>query len=215
MLPNYDVDDFVQMFQGLKPYGAVWPRDLDIVNYQVDAALMPTYVRSWQSITGLIVDAFPKTTLHLLPEWEASLGLPDPCLGPTASIAQRQQRVVVALTMLGGQSAAYMIAVAAALGYSITITTFKPAVYGDSYGRDYAGTPWAYTWRVTVAALVRAYATYGSSYYGDYYSSWGSYVLECVLNNIKPAHTILQFAYTGSSSAAPLGAFLLSKNTLA
>ncbi len=196
------------------PRGLAWPRDQDALQVQVANALALTASRVQSRANALLVDAFPATSIELLPTWEQSLGLPDPCMAPNPSIAQRQQRVVAALTLLGGQSAAYMRSVAAALGYTVTITTFKPAVYGDYYGRDYAGTAWAYTWRVTVPALVRVNATYGA-YYGDYYSSWGSSVLECVLNKIKPAHTVLQFAYTGSGSAAPLGIFMLSKNTLA
>jgi uncharacterized protein YmfQ (DUF2313 family) len=197
--------DYGDEFVALMPRGLAWPRDPDALQVQVADALALTAARVQARANALLVDAFPASSVELLPQWEATLGLPDPCLGPAPTIAQRQQSVVAALTNLGGQSAAYMISVAASLGYSITIETFAPAVYGDSYGRDYAGDAWADTWRVTAPSLVQTFATYGQSYYGEYYSSWGSAVLQCVLNRIKPAQTVLQIVYVGQPATAVLG----------
>jgi uncharacterized protein YmfQ (DUF2313 family) len=41
----------------------------------------PAFERLTARANNLLIDAFPGSTYELLPEWEATLGLPDPCAG--------------------------------------------------------------------------------------------------------------------------------------
>jgi uncharacterized protein YmfQ (DUF2313 family) len=194
--PDYTVDDFTVAFQGAKPTGAVWPRDLDTDNTSTDAALMPTYVRSWQSVTNLVVDAFPSTTIDLLPEWEGALGLPDPCAGPDPTIALRQMHVVARLTQSLGPSIGDLIAFALALGFPVTIQEFAPARAGSLVaGGALNGTDWAFTWRVHAPATEIFYFLAGSGAAGEPLETFGNAVLACEFARIAPAHTILQVAF--------------------
>jgi uncharacterized protein YmfQ (DUF2313 family) len=195
-LPNYTVADFTAAFQGLKPTGAVWPRDPDTDNTRSDEALMPTYVRSWQSATNLVVDAFPSTAVDLLPEWEGTLGLPDPCAGPDPTIALRQAHVVARLTQSIGPSIAELVAFAGALGYPVTIQEFIPARAGSLVaGGPLNGVDWAFTWRVHEPATEVFFFLAGAGNAGDPLATWGSTIVQCEMTRIAPAHTIPQFAF--------------------
>ena len=157
---------------------------------------MPTYVRNTEAASALIADAFPSTAIDMLSDWESVLGLPDPCAGPDPTVELRQLHVVARLTQQNGPSIPSLIAYAAALGFTITITEFNPARYGWArYGDPLNGSHWAHAWRITQTNGEVRFAEYDSAHEGDPYQSWGNQVLECEMRRIAPAHTILQFAY--------------------
>lgn len=195
--PNYQASDFQSALQGLMPRGLAWPRDASAVMTQVMSGLAPTWARHTARDNNLLIDAFPATAVELLPEWEAALGLPDPCAGPAPTIAARQAQVVARFAGSGGQSAAYFIAYAAILGYTITITQFAPARVGQlRAGQPLNGPSWAFAWRINAPlnTVVRAQA--GVVRAGEPLASWGNAVLQCELTEIVPAHTIPIFAYS-------------------
>lgn len=194
--PDFTDADFTDQLMALLPTGKVWPRDLDAVIRATMAGLAPTYRRNLDRGNNLLVDAFPRTTVELLPEWEKSLGLPDPCQGPAPTIAQRQQQVLTRFISTGGQTVDYFIAVAAALGYPITITEYAATRFGSRFGRRFGGIGWNYIWQVNAALYGRAPFRFGQNRFGDRFSTFGNAVLECVLNELKPAHTELIFSYT-------------------
>jgi uncharacterized protein YmfQ (DUF2313 family) len=135
-----------------------------------------------------------------LSDWERLLKLPDPCLiGESLTLRQRVQAVVSKLQARGGQSRPFFIALAKALGYDITITTFRPARVGQSKINDplYGGA-WAFTWRVNAPAVTINHAAVGISGAGDPIASWGNKVLECRLSQLQPAEGILLFGYGGN-----------------
>lgn len=208
--------DLLAGLQRLMPMGRIWPREPDAVQTQVLATWVPAYARLYARDNHLLVDSFPATAVELLPEWEATLGLPDPCAGPAPTIVQRQAQVVARLTARGGQSVPYFTAYAAQLGFPVTITEFVPARYGrPNYGKPRYGRDWAHVWRVTAPAVAVTPARYGAHRAGEPYASWGSKVLECELGEIKPAHTILQFAYVGAGQQAAYGTGRFGVDTFA
>lgn len=182
MIPNWATVDFYAAFQRMMPRGRAWRKDEGAVVSQVSLALMSSFWRLVQSATYFLVDAFPSTTIDLIPDWNLSLGLPDACTPAALTIQQQQQAIVEKLTRGGGQSKAYYIAVAASLGYTITIVE---------------GAPETRLWTVHAApsgdgSLFRA----GQSRAGDLLQTSGSNTqLECVLNLIKPADTVLDFSF--------------------
>lgn len=193
---NLSAADFLAAFQRLLPRGRIWPRAPDAVQTQALAALMPTYVRSTQSANGLLVDAFPATADNLLPEWEATLGLPDPCAGVSPTLALRRAQVVARLTATGGQSIGYFTAFAAALGYPITITQFAPARFGRPFGQPLCGPAWAFAWQVNAPTFTVQRFRFGQDAFGEPFAAWGNRVLQCELQRLKPAHTTLLFSYS-------------------
>lgn len=178
------------------PRGRIWPRDMAASLAVTAKGLAPTAQRLDARAVALLADAFPPQAYELLPEWERTLGLPDPCSGLAATLQQRQAQVKARLTATGGQSAAYFIAVAASLGFTITIENFAPARAGLMRAGDPVyGDDWAHAWRVHAPEATVTYFAAGASTAGEPLAAWGNAVLECALARIRPAHTTLTFAY--------------------
>lgn len=177
--PVFLASDFVTALQGLLPRGRVWPRESTSLMATVIEGLAPTYARLAARDNQLILEALPSTTTELLPEWEQTLGLPDPCAGAAPTIEARRAQVVARFANDGGQSIPFFIAYAATLGYAITITLYEPYGFGMGFGLPFGGEDWAFAW--TVNAPLAA---------GD------NDVLACEFQRLKPAHTIVNFVYS-------------------
>lgn len=199
-MPVFSADDFARALAGLLPTGRAWPRDQDATLPTVTAALAPSYARNAARAENLLVDAFPGTVGELLPEWEATLGLPDPCAGETPSVERRQAQVAARFAADGGQSAAYYVRLAAALGYDITIGEFAPARFGRTrFGARFQGVGWAHVWAVNAPLESVAQAHFGAARFGDRYAWWGNAVLECEIGKAAPAHSKVLFRYSPQS----------------
>lgn len=178
------------------PTGRVWPRDPDSVQSQILTGLAGIYAQNSDSAQALLVDAFPATTVGLLPEWEETLGLPDPCAGVSPTIQQRRNQVVARFANSGGQSAAYYINFALNLGYTVTVQSYAPFRCGQSRAGDsVGGVEWFYNWAINSPPNTTTYFRAGGSTAGEALGTWGNDVLECELTAIKPAHTYLHFTY--------------------
>ncbi|WP_434715519.1 YmfQ family protein [Paraburkholderia sp. A3RO-2L] len=197
LAPNLKAADFLKALQGLMPRGRVWPRDPDAVQTQVLSGLAPSYERSTARANYLLVDAFPATTYELLPEWELTLGLPDPCAGVAPTIAQRQSQVLARFVGVGGPTIQSLTQFASNLGYTVTITQFVEARAGQMRAGDpCCGTAWSYAWQVNAPLNTITIATAGAMAAGDPLASWGNAVLECEMKAVMPAHTIPIFSYS-------------------
>jgi uncharacterized protein YmfQ (DUF2313 family) len=182
-IPAWTPTDLLAAWQRMLPRGRAWRTDRAAVITQASGALMPSWWRVIQSAVNLLVDAFPATAVRLLPDWQSALGLPDQCTPLGATLAQQQQAVVEKLTRGGGQSVPYYIAVAAQLGYTITIVEGAPA---------------SRIWTVHAASTAPSTVfRAGASRAGDLLQTLGSNTqLECVLEQIAPADTVLHFAFS-------------------
>jgi uncharacterized protein YmfQ (DUF2313 family) len=197
LAPLFKAADFLTAMQALLPRGRVWPRDPETVQTKVLSGLAPCYERQTARANYLLVDGFPKTTVELLPEWEETLGLPDPCAGVAPTVAARQAQVLARFSGIGGQTPAYYIAYAALLGYTITITQYAPARVGQSrVGQPLNGLAWAFAWKINAPLNTIVRSTIGVSRAGDPLASWGNAVLQCEISEIVPAHTVPIFAYS-------------------
>lgn len=199
--PEHRPEDYLSQFQRLLPRGRIWHRGWGWVQDADLLALMPLWARLQIRLNALIAETFPCTTSELLPEWEASLGLPDPCTGPLAMQAQRLAAVCGKFTARGGQSRDYFIRLAASLGFEIRIIEFSP-FYAS---RNRAGDPvydekWAHAWKIVTHPTPIVYFTAGVSTAGDPLAWWGNQLLECVIEALKPAHTEIVFSYTLNNS---------------
>ena len=182
----YTADNFAAEFLALLPSGRVWPRDPDAVIPQVAARLALTCERLAASAAGLLQDSPAGTLDQMLPDWEASLGLPDPCAGVAPTLLQRRLSVAAQLAARGGQSAAYFESLVAALGRPCTVQCYAPARAGLlSVGDPLYGAEWAFAWLVTIGPPA------------DPGNGADNAVVECVLRRFAPAHTVLITQYNG------------------
>lgn len=188
--------DFLAALQALLPRGKAWPRDPDAVQTEVADALSPTYARQSAASNGLLLDSPPFQLDQMLPEWEATLGLPDPCAGEAQSHAQRVSQVLAKLSGPGGQSVAYFIQLAALLGYAnCTITTYAPFRCGRSdCGDPLGGVGWFFVWLLNAPDLPVTYFQCGQSTCGDPLYALGGDELRCTINRYAPAHTVVLYS---------------------
>lgn len=194
--PPRTARDYLGALLALLPSGRVWPKHPGGTLSRALSGLAPVYARNDARARALLVEAFPATSHELLAEWELTLELPDPCLGPAPDEDARRRSVVAKLVARGGQSAAYYTAVAAALGIPVTVQSYAPARFGHArYGDGMRGTRWAHAWSVHAALGPVVTAVFGAARYGDRFRSWGIRVLECVLREFAPAHAELFFVY--------------------
>lgn len=190
--------DYLAQLQGLLPPGPAWPSDPDAILTHLLQALADEAARVDNRAVQLIEEADPRTTSELLADWERVAGLPDPCVvaaGVTQSTAQRRAALLARLTTLGGQSAAYFIALAAALGYAVTITEFHLHDVLDDIDYPLYAAPWQFAWQVN-AALNSVFELTVIDTVDDALAAWSNVALECVINRFKPAQTLALFSYT-------------------
>jgi uncharacterized protein YmfQ (DUF2313 family) len=132
-----------------------------------------------------------------LADWERVLGLPDVCAGGYGQTqAERIAAAVSKVRQRGGQSRAYFISVAKALGYDITIEEYAVYTCESACDQPICDEPWRFAWTVRAPeTTIREFTC--SSGCADPLASWGNELLECVINRLKPAHTHALFAYGG------------------
>ena len=184
--PNYSAQDYLGAMQALMPRGRAWPRDLSTVQARVLQGLAPTYAAQTARSNYLLVDAFPTTTNELLPEWEATLGLPSPAAGPNPTIAARQLLVAARFIGVGGLSRAAFIRYSGLLGFTVTITAGAPFRCGQSHCGQTLGTnEQMYAWTVqTSASTATAFGAYGQA------------VLQYELQRVALPYSVVQFKFT-------------------
>ncbi|WP_439372910.1 YmfQ family protein [Bradyrhizobium sp. DASA03120] len=124
--------DYRDAFLELLPQGQAWPKhSIDSVLWQACDGLN----NYWGYVDGraadlLEIESDPRKTVELLPDWERNWGLPDPCYTAPQTIAERQIALVARMTLYGSQSREFYINFAAFLGYTITITEYRPFMVG-------------------------------------------------------------------------------------
>lgn len=177
--PRYHAIDYAAAAQALMPRGRAWPQEPDTVQSRLRSAIGLTFERSDGHAGMLLAGALPGALTPLLPEWEATLGLPDPCAGASPTIAQRLDQVRGRFVGAGGQSRQHFIDFAAALGFVISITNYAPCRAGISTaGCLVSGDEVSFVWGVTIDEVTGNLAT-------D--------VLKCELEAVQPAEGTLIF----------------------
>jgi uncharacterized protein YmfQ (DUF2313 family) len=194
--PEHTAEDYLGQFQRLLPRGRVWHRGWGWMQDADLLALMPTWARLQGRLNDLIAEIFPCSTVELIPEWEATLGLPD-CTGPLPTIQQRTAAICGKFVARGGSTIEYFIHLAASLGYQIEIETYKPFYASQGY----AGYPcyddqWAYAWRVTVlGSTMIVWFRASESTAQEPLATWISGLLQCTIEKYKPANTVIIWAF--------------------
>jgi uncharacterized protein YmfQ (DUF2313 family) len=188
--------DFQQALLRLMPRGRVWRRDASSNLSALALALAPTYTRSTAAAAQVLLDASPATTSNLLVEWESSLGLPDPCTASSPSIAQRQAAVLAKWGARGSLNTAYFITLAAALGFTITITEFLPFTVDMPCDEELLGPEWAFIWQVNAPEIVTLYFTVDESSVDDPLETYDAGELVCRITQDAPAGTLVLFQFS-------------------
>ena len=198
---GFTADDYTQVLADLLPRGWAWTRELSSVQMLVISGLAAEFARIHARDCDLLAESYPGTALETLTDWERICGLPDPCTGVLGTIQQRRMAILAKLAMRGGQSRQYYIDIAAALGFTITITEYQPFRVGKGRASEHlSGLDWIFYWRVTSFEQNQKIYFFrtGQSATREPLRYWNNSLLECVIRAIAPAHTLVQFAYQNS-----------------
>lgn len=189
---------YLSQLQALLPQGPAWPRDPDVVLTRLLGAMAEEFARV-DAVAGQVIDeADPRATQDLLTDWERVAGLSpySPTDGSLLSDEQRRANLQGALVERGGQSPAYFIALAARMGFVITITEFREWSVDDDVEALLNGADWNFAWQVNAPTVTAQEWTVESSV-DEPFSIWFEGLLfEQALAEDKPAHTILLVAYS-------------------
>ncbi|AAW62088.1 Bacteriophage tail protein [Gluconobacter oxydans 621H] len=204
--PVFSADDFRQAVLRLLPKGAIWSRDPSALPSRLAGIWGKTFQRNSQAADNLLTEVFPLTTTELLPEWEETTGLPDPCAGDSPTISQRRGQVVARLTDSGGSSIDYFVAFAETLGFEISIVQHAPARVGMLRAGDpLYSEDWAFAWTVSAPGYTIDYFRADTGAAGEPLAIWGNAVLRCEIESRAPAHTIVLFAQNGQNVIGDFG----------
>lgn len=196
--PRPDHDAMVAAGQALLPRGAAWPRDPgSVLTLSMRGLLRPLSTLHQAAADLLDAEAFPPASYALLPDWEAAFGLPDGCTGPLDGLERRRAALTARITAQGGQSRAYFVALAAAMGFTVTIREFRPSRMGSMrMGERFAGVEWNFVWAIQAPSTTVRPFRMGAGTMGERFRSWGNAELECRITALKPAHTHVLFQYS-------------------
>lgn len=189
------VTDYRDALIALLPQGDAWPREPDSDLGLLMQGIAEEFARIDARAIDLLNESHPSQAYEMFDEWEAMYGLPDSCSSDDQSFPERRAAVVRAYKEFGGQSRAFFIAVAAALGYTITITEYQARSFGSELGTVFGGDDWNFTWQVNAAAVNPQTRSFGEPM-GELFASWGNARLECVFNRLRHAHRHIIFSYT-------------------
>ena len=172
--------DYTAALFDLLPHGAIWPKKPQSTLGKIVAGIGDFFMRFQNRACDLLEqESFPGTAIELLPDWERALGLPDPCVTATLTVAQRQAACVARLAGSFDPTAPNLIAYALSFGFTITITH-----------------PAANTAVIHAQAVTVTYFRAGQDYAGDLLSTFtNNSVLECLMAAVMPAHVAFSFAY--------------------
>ncbi|QTD34611.1 YmfQ family protein [Pseudomonas fluorescens] len=140
----------------------------------------------------------PVTVSELVPDWEAVMNLPDPCLGATPLFDDRRLAVRRRLLAVGSQTASYFVEVARSQGYpQATVSELRVPRMGRSrFGQAHFGTWRAqFMWILNTGGRLSSGRRFGASYWGERFGMNPGSALECLIHRSTPAHTQVYINY--------------------
>lgn len=154
---------FARQLKQLLPRGDLWRLDPDSWISKTLHAVGDELARVVTRGLDLLNEADPRTATETLGDWERVLGLPDTCVVtiPVTDSA-RQAAITGKWVATGGQSRPYFVQVAAALGFTATVTEFWGDVLraGFRAGDRCNSLGWVHTWRLDVTGAAALGVTF-------------------------------------------------------
>ncbi len=189
--------DYLEHLKALLPPGPAWRIEPGDTRESLLAGLAEELARVEARALDLLEEADPRSTVEMLEEWEAALGLPDDCTPSNPGFQERREAVTQRATEDGDVSLAGWIARAATLGHTVTLTEFRPSWCGVlECGEEIAPEEVVFLLEVEAPTVLTHPFEAGAAVAGDELGAFDTDRLQCELNRVKQAHTRLQFNYT-------------------
>lgn len=171
----FSADDYARAFAALSPRGLLWRDEPGDVRSAFYLAVGDVLSAVDQRAQAVLAGSLPGAVAPTLPEWEATLGLPDPCLGAEPTFEDRAAQVRARFVGVGGLSRGRYVLFAAQLGFEISIENYAWFRVGQStVDSPVAGDEWRFVLGVRVISQT---------------TTIGTDALMCELNAIRPAET--------------------------
>jgi len=163
--------------------------ELSAVGNQLDSAL--------HYADQLAEEMVADTAMQTLTDWERVYGLPDACVTIAQSLAQRKAALLSKVQAKGGQSRAYFISLAMALGYpAASIDEFALLTCNSDCNGELNSQNDLLAWRLNLPnASGGLFVMDCDSDCNSALQSWGDEAIQCRIDLFKPAHTSVIFAY--------------------
>lgn len=193
-------ESYRDVFLRLLPDGPVWLRELggELANWGEAFGFEVSRLHN-RALELLNTEADPRTTTEMIDAWELAYGLPDHCCEAPTAIADRRLALAAKVAATGGQTLAYLTAVASALGLTLTLTNLRTFRVGSSYVGDLL---WGEDagWAFLVQGPAQPVVTFkvGDKIHGTAgrpLRYWGDLCAECTITKLKPAHTSAVFIW--------------------
>lgn len=187
-------EDYLKAMQALLPPGLAWLREDDGALTKVLRAAAKEYERIDAYADNVTEEIDPRTTFEMLSDWENALGLPE-CgleLGP---LAERREAAAAKLIETGLITLPDLVALAADLGFTITIDTFTPFRTTSTVDQPIYGEDWAFVLQINAPLnTIREFTT--RSGVDEALRTWGREgLLECMVNRNTQGHVVNVFNY--------------------
>lgn len=201
--------------QALLPPGRAFTREPGAVLTRVLEAIAAQLLAAQLRLEALLIEWDPRRATTMLPDWERLLGLPDKCTpAGSLSILERQRIAYQRLVEQGGASRAYFIGLAEQLGEpDCTITEFRRFTCGSDCNDAVYSEADLFTWRVNIPhpAQDARFMTCNDDC-NDPLQQYKPSVIECPIEERRPAHTNVIFGYDDTDPDARLWASAVTAN---
>lgn len=145
----------------------------------------------------LLAEVDPRFAYELLADFEAAYGVPDLCADLALTVADRRLAVLAKIGEIGGQTPLYFEQIARALGYTdARVVEFLPATCVDDCTDALGGDDWRNVWSIQSPDATRITYSNCTGACNEALANWSLIeVLQCVINRLKPAHTLCYFKF--------------------
>lgn len=177
--------DYLAQLMALAPQGAAWSRESGSTLGAVFQGLADELARVDARAGDLMVQTDPRIVTEMLADWERAYGLPDGCVTADPTPDGRRLALHHKVASLGGQSPTYYVGMSALLGYLTDVEEFTPSRLPLTLPTTLRSRPWAFAWRVAIYGPLELTEA----------PIYASADIECVIQRLKPAHTVVSFDY--------------------
>lgn len=146
---------------------------------------------------SIVAETDPRDAFFLLPEWEASFGLPDECSAGSQILQERRAAVYAKISDLGGARRIRYLKLLADLGINnANIERFD--LHTCEHTCEYEvrdDVQWRHTWRVHLPDAIKIQESTCESSCEEALRTWGNTMAECVISRENAAISNVLFAY--------------------
>ncbi|WP_276819361.1 YmfQ family protein [Mailhella massiliensis] len=192
----HNVDDYAAMLARLLPQGMIWRPFPGSNFFRLLSAFGAELARLEADAARLVREVTPAQADEALEDWEEELGLPDECSLASSDTERRRQIVLFRLQRNGLMNEEYFRQLALSMGYDraevYTVRPFRADV--SLCGHAVWDACFHHVFFITLPSVFGTPLRMGDRI-NRRLRIWGILDFECLVRQVKPAHTGVVFKY--------------------